>query len=222
MLRTVLSLFDGMSCGQIALIENGQSFERYYASEIDKKAIAQTQLNFPNTIQLGDVTCWREWDIDWSQVDLILAGSPCQGFSSAGLGLNFNDPRSKLYFVFEDILRFVRTKNPNVKFLLENVKMSLDNMSVITNRLRLYPAHIDAARVSVQHRERYYWTDIRTKPDLTLGIDVSDIPQPADRGLVLRDILDENVDESFYLSDDAVKRLFNAVVFMRLRVNALL
>ncbi|NLV87552.1 MAG: DNA cytosine methyltransferase [Clostridiales bacterium] len=209
MIRTVLSLFDGMSCGQIALRENGQTFERYYASEIDKKAIEQTKLNFPDTIQLGDITRWREWDIDWSQVDLILAGSPCQGFSSAGLGLNFSDPRSKLYFVFEDILKFAQTQNPDVKFLLENVRMSLENMSVITRRLRLYPVNIDAARVSAQHWERFYWTNLRTKRDETLNIDVVDIPQPADRNIVLRDILEENVPEDYFLSDNKVLHLTN-------------
>ena len=96
----VLSLFDGMSCGQVALNRIGIKVEKYYASEIDKHAIAVTQANFPNTIQLGDVTKWAEWDLDWSKIDLLIAGSPCQGFSFSGKQLAFDDPRSKLFFVF--------------------------------------------------------------------------------------------------------------------------
>ena len=114
----VLSLFDGMSCGQIALKQLGIIPEAYYASEIDKHAIKQTQLNFPDTIQLGNVTKWKEWDIDWKSIDLVLAGSPCQGFSFAGKQLAFDDPRSKLFFVFIDILNHIRSLNPDVLFLL--------------------------------------------------------------------------------------------------------
>src|ERR1035437_272209 len=119
----VLSLFDGMSCGQIALKELGIIPGKYYASEIDKYAIAQTQLNFPNTIQLGSVTEWKDWDIDFKSIDLLCAGSPCQGFSFAGKQLAFDDPRSKLFFVFIEILNHIKKLNPDVKFLLENVDM---------------------------------------------------------------------------------------------------
>lgn len=90
----VLSLFDGMSCGQIALRELGIIPEVYYASEIDRYAIAQTQLNFPDTVQLGDVSCWKDWDIEWEHIDLVMGGSPCQGFSFCGKQLAFDDPRS--------------------------------------------------------------------------------------------------------------------------------
>lgn len=99
----VLSLFDGMSCGQIALRDMGVKIGRYYASEIDKHAIRQTQLNFPDTIQLGDVEKWREWQIDWASIDLLLAGSPCQGFSLAGKKKGLSDPRSRLFWVFAEI-----------------------------------------------------------------------------------------------------------------------
>jgi site-specific DNA-cytosine methylase len=92
----VLSLFDGMSCGQIALERVGISVNKYYASELDAHAMKITQHNYPNTIQLGDVTKWKEWDIDWASIDLVIGGSPCQGFSFAGKQLNFDDPRSKL------------------------------------------------------------------------------------------------------------------------------
>jgi DNA (cytosine-5)-methyltransferase 3A len=120
-LMNVLSLFDGMSCGQIALHRAGIKFDKYYASEIDKYAIAVTQHNYPSTTQLGDVTKWREWDIDWESIGLIIGGSPCQGLSQSGAGAGLKDERSALFFVFMDILRHVQSLNSNVVFLLENV-----------------------------------------------------------------------------------------------------
>ena len=188
-LRNVLSLFDGMSCGQIALVEEGFTFDNYYASEIDDNAIAHTQLNFPNTIQLGDVERWREWDIDWSSIDLILAGSPCQGFSTQGFCRAFDDPRSKLFWRFVEILEHVRNFNPNVKFLLENVKMKDEWMLVVTKALSVYPVMINSALVSAQERERYYWSNIRTRQWFGTT-PITDIPQPRDRGLVVRDIVE--------------------------------
>ena len=131
----VLSLFDGMSCGQIALNRIGIVPSVYYASELDKYAIKVTQANYPDTIQLGDVTKWREWDIDWCGIDLLIGGSPCQGFSFAGKQLAFDDPRSKLFFVYVDILNHIRSVNPDVKFLLENVKMKKEYLDVITESL---------------------------------------------------------------------------------------
>ena len=189
-LRTVLSLFDGMSCGQIALKELGVEFDTYYASEIDQNAINHTQLNFPDTIQLGDVTRWREWDIDWSSVDLILAGSPCQGFSTQGLNAQFDDPRSKLYWEFSAILKHIIKHNPNVKWLLENVKMSDKNLSIISNDLRCYPVIIDSARMSAQSRVRAYWSNIRTRFDSFLNLYITDIPQPIPNGMTISDILE--------------------------------
>lgn len=93
----VLSLFDGMSCGRIALERASIEVDNYYASELDKYAITVTQANWPKTIQMGDVTKWPHWDIDWSSIDLVIGGSPCQGFSFAGKQLAFDDPRSKLF-----------------------------------------------------------------------------------------------------------------------------
>lgn len=113
----VLSLFDGMSCGQIALDRAGIRHDNYYASEIDKYAIKVAQANYPDTIQLGDVTKWRTWDLP--QIDLLIAGSPCQGFSFAGKQLNFQDPRSRLFFEFVDVLKQRQPK----WWLLENVRM---------------------------------------------------------------------------------------------------
>lgn len=127
----VLSLFDGMSCGQIALNQLGIKVDEYYASEIDKWAIQVTQKNYPDTIQLGDITKWREWDIDWASIDLVYGGSPCQGFSFAGKQLAFDDPRSRLFFEFVDIVNHIKSLNPDVKFLLENVRMKKEYLDVI-------------------------------------------------------------------------------------------
>lgn len=188
-----------MSCGQIALRELGVPIERYYASEIDKHAIAQTQLNFPETIQLGDVEKWREWDIEWSEIDLLLAGSPCQGFSLAGKMLGHDDPRSKLYWVFLDILHHVQKLNPNVKYLLENVRMRPADEVRINESLGIRPVVINSALVSAQNRVRLYWSDIRTKSEGIWGELFTDIPQPADRGIYIGDILDDEVDEKYYM-----------------------
>ena len=169
----VLSLFDGMSCGQIALERAGIKVDNYFASEIDKHAIQVTMQNYPDTIQLGDVTKWREWDLP--KIDLIIGGSPCQGFSFAGNGLNFKDPRSKLYFEFVEILHSVRPKY----FLLENVKMKKEWEKVITNHLEVEPVEINSALVSAQNRVRLYWTNI---PGLA---------QPEDKNIFIKDVLDD-------------------------------
>lgn len=203
----VLSLFDGMSCGQIALKQLGIIPKVYYASEIDKHAIKQTQLNFPDTIQLGDVTKWKEWDIDWKSIDLVLAGSPCQGFSFAGKQLAFDDPRSKLFFVFIDILNHIRSLNPDVLFLLENVNMKKDHMRIISEYCGVFPVNIDSNLVSAQNRDRWYWTNIQTKQVGLFGEVHSDIPQPEDKGIFLRDILEEEVDEKYYVSQAVIDRM---------------
>lgn len=188
-----------MSCGQIALRDLGVPIERYYASEIDKHAIAQTQLNFPETIQLGDVEKWREWNIEWQEIDLLLAGSPCQGFSLAGKMLGHDDPRSRLYWVFLDILHHVQKLNPNVKYLLENVRMRPADEVRINESLGIRPVVINSALVSAQNRVRLYWSDIRTKSEGIWGELLTDIPQPADRGIYIGDILDDEVDEKYYM-----------------------
>lgn len=204
---TVLSLFDGMSCGAIALREAGIKVKQYFASEIDLQAIIQTQHNFPNTIQLGSVTDVRAADLP--PIDLLIGGSPCQGFSFAGKQLNFNDPRSVLFFEYVRILREIQAYNPDVKFLLENVRMLKEHENVISCRLGLFPVMINSALVSAQNRVRLYWTNIRTKtvPHL-FGEDVyTDIPQPKDRGIFLSDILEKDVDRRFYLSQRQIRHL---------------
>ncbi len=173
----VLSLFDGMSCGQIALNRIGIKPDFYYAAEVDKYAIKVTQANYPNTVQLGDVTKWREWDIDWASIDLLIGGSPCQGFSFAGKQLAFDDPRSKLFFVYVDILNHIKSVNPSVKFMLENVKMKKEFLAVISEHLGVEPVFINSALVSAQNRQRYYWCNWN-------------VEQPEDRGIVLADILE--------------------------------
>lgn len=205
----VLSLFDGMSCGQIALKQLGIIPEKYYASEIDKHAIKQTQLNFPDTIQLGDVTKWKEWDIDWNSIDLVLAGSPCQGFSFAGKQLAFDDPRSKLFFVFIEVLNHIKSVNPDVLFLLENVNMKKSHMRIISEYCGVFPVNINSNLVSAQNRDRWYWTNIRTKQVGLFGEVYVDIPQPEDKGIFLRDILESQVDERYYVSQAVLDRMNN-------------
>jgi DNA (cytosine-5)-methyltransferase 3A len=197
----IVSLFDGMSCLQIALKEHGFIVDQYYASEIDKFAIKQTQHNFPDTIQLGSVTDWKTWDIDWSSIDLIGAGSPCQGFSFAGKQLAFDDPRSKLFFVFVEILNHCRKFNPEVRFLLENVDMKKDYLRIISEYVGIFPTKINSALVSAQNRERWYWTNIRTKEVGLFDELYTDIPQPINEGILLRDILqpENEVDNKYYL-----------------------
>ena len=150
----VLSLFDGMSCCRIALDKLGKQVEAYYASEIDKHAIKVTQENYPDTIQLGDVTKWKEWNIPWEEIDLLTAGSPCQGFSFAGKRLAFNDPRSALFFVFVDIWNHLKEKNPQARYLLENVHMKIEHETVISRLLDINPLDINSALVSAQNRLR--------------------------------------------------------------------
>ncbi len=204
---TVLSLFDGMSCGRIALREAGIKVNKYFASEIDKHAIKQTQHNFPDTVQLGSVTGVRAADLP--HIDLLIGGSPCQGFSFAGKQLNFNDPRSVLFFEYVRILREIQEYNPGVLFLLENVRMRRECEQVITEQLGLEPVVINSALVSAQNRVRLYWTNIRTRQEANL-FDTkvfTDIPQPEDRGIFIRDILEDDVPESFQYSEARKRKL---------------
>lgn len=188
----VLSLFDGISCGRVALERAGFEVETYYASEIDKYATQVSQKNWPEIIRLGDVTKWKEWDIEWSEIDLILAGSPCQGFSFAGKQLAFNDPRSALFFEFVNILNHVRKYNPDVKFLLENVKMKQQHMDIISGLLDEYPVMINSASLSAQTRKRLYWANW-------------DFIEPSHgKDEILANILqpDSEVDEKYYFDID--------------------
>ena len=173
----VLSLFDGISCGMVALERAGIPVDAYYASEIDRNAIAISQKNYPNIIRLGDVTKWCEWNIPWSEIDLLIGGSPCQGFSFAGKQLNFNDTRSKLFCEFVDILNHIRKHNPNVKFLLENVKMKAEWQDVISGYLGVKPIRINSALVSAAKRDRLYWVNFNVEMPDDKGITFDDINQ---------------------------------------------
>lgn len=184
----VLSLFDGISAGQLALEKAEIKVSNYYASEVDKFAIQVTTKNFPNTIQLGDVTKWRDWNVDLSSIDLVIGGSPCQGFSFAGKQLNFKDERSKLFFDYVDILNHIKSLNPNIKFLLENVRMKQEYQDVISEYLGVKPIVINSSLVSAQNRVRYYWTNIEN------------IEQPEDKGYILSDILQNSVDSKYNLT----------------------
>lgn len=188
----VLSLFDGISCGQIALQRAGIAVNQYFASEIDKHAIKVTQHNFPSTVQLGSVVDVKAENLP--KIDLLLAGSPCQGFSLAGKQLNFEDPRSKLFFEFVRLLRECAPKY----FLLENVKMKREYENVISEILGVAPIKINSALVSAQNRERLYWTNI------------PDIKQPEDKEIVMKDIIDRE-SEYVFIED---KKL-NNLVFKR-------
>lgn len=172
----VLSLFDGISCGRLALARAGILVEKYYASEIDKYAIQIAQKNYPDTIQIGDV-CRVDFSKYIGKIDLIIGGSPCQGFSFAGKQLNFNDPRSKLFFEF---VRAVKTIKPKY-FLLENVKMKKEYQDIISDLLGVQPIEINSALVSAQNRKRLYWTNI---PNAS---------QPADKGILLKNIVPDAV-----------------------------
>jgi len=177
----VLSLFDGMSCGQIALERAGVNVENYFASEIDKYAIKVCKANYPNTKHIGSVV-----DVTASSlpsIDLLIGGSPCQGFSFAGKQLNFEDPRSKLFFEYVRLLNEIREINPNLLFLLENVSMKKEYQDVITQHLGVEPIIINSNLVSAQNRKRIYWTNI---PNVT---------RPNDKNIFLNTILHEFIDD---------------------------
>lgn len=187
----VLSLFDGMSCGRIALDRSEIEVGTYYASEIDKYAETVSVANYPDIVRMGDVTNWRNWSIDWSSIDLLIAGSPCQGFSMAGKQLAFDDPRSALFFVFVEILNHIKKLNPEVKFLLENVRMKKEFLQIISDHVGVKPFFINSMLVSAQSRPRYYWANW-------------DFSEPVDRGIVLKDIIEPVVDEKYKHSDKVI------------------
>lgn len=188
----VLSLFDGMSCGQLALSRLGVKVDTYYASEIDKYAMQVANKNFPNTVNLGDVTKVNAKQLN--KIDLLIGGSPCQGFSFAGKQLNFEDPRSALFFQYVRILHEVRGANPDVKFLLENVKMKQEFQDVITDFMGVEPVTICSSNFSAQNRTRLYWTNIQG---------IKERPRTKE-GVLLKDILEEEVASKYLHSEKAV------------------
>ena len=240
----VLSLFDGISGGQVSLRGIGANITTYLASEIDKHAIANTMHNFPNTIQLGSVT---DLNIDeivekYGVPDILIGGSPCQSFSFSGKmkgmstksgeeiytlerylelksqGFQF-EGQSYLFWEYMRILTELRKYNPDIYFFLENVKMLEKWERCLSHAIGVRGVHINSALVSAQNRRRIYWTNIKTKPVAGEGLfyDESDpfawpplevdIPQPEDRGIVIKDILQEDAGEKYYLKDETVAQL---------------
>ena len=191
----VLSLFDGISAGRLALERSGVEVEKYYRSEIDKFANQVADKNYPDSVSLGDVTKWQEWDINWSEIDLLIGGSPCQGFSFAGKQLAFDDPRSALFFTYVDILNHIKNHNQNVQFMLENVKMKKEHLNVISDYLGVNPIFINSSLVSAQNRQRYYWANWN-------------IEQPKDKGILLKDVIQQEVNAEFNLSEKAIKYMY--------------
>ena len=184
----VISLFNGMNTGRQALENVGIKVNKYYSSEIKPYAIELTQHHFPDTIQVGDVTKWKEWDIDWSSIDLILSGSPCQDLSAAGKRAGINGKKSSLFFIFVEILEHVKSLNPNVLFLQENVgSASKLDVGIMSRALGVYPVRINSSLLTAQLRDRYYWSNIRTKE--TMFDVVTDIPQPKDKSIMFKDII---------------------------------
>ena len=180
-----LSVFDGMSGGQQSLKEANIKVNTYYSSEIKPISIDVTQYNFPDTIQLGNILNWKEWSVDWSSIDLFIGGSPCQGFSIAGKKLNFEDERSKLFFVYLDILNHIKQLNPNVKFLLENVKMPDEIADKIDELLGVQRVFLNSRNFTGMIRKRYYWTNIPILPYEEKDINIEDLIEdiPFDRSL---------------------------------------
>ena len=184
----VVSLFNGMNTGRQALENVGIKVNKYYSSEIKPYAIELTQHHFPDTIQVGDVTKWKEWAIDWQSIDLILSGSPCQDLSAAGKRAGINGSRSSLFFVFVEILEHIKTLNPKVLFLQENVGSAAKlDIGIMSRALGVYPVRINSSLVTAQLRDRYYWSNIKTKE--TMFDIVTDIPQPKDKGIMFKDII---------------------------------
>ncbi len=181
-IENVLSLFDGMSCGQIALNKLGIKYDNYYTSEIDEPAMSVTQFNYPNTIQMGSITELKSSQLP--KIDLLFGGSPCQSFSNAGNGTGF-DGKSGLFY---DFVRLLKECKPTY-FLLENVKMKKEWQDIISNELGVQPIKINSNLVSAQNRDRLYWTNIPV-----VGL-------PDDKQIYIEDILDTNFDSKYWLKE---------------------
>lgn len=217
----VLSLFDGMSCGQQALERAGIKIDNYFASEIDKYAIKVTMANYPNTIQLGSVVNVDGYSLP--KIDLLIGGSPCQSFSFAGKrkGMSTKDEQEILTlehylqlkadgfefegqsYLFWEYMRLLNEVKPKY-FLLENVEMGEKWEKVLSKAIGVNGIHINSALVSAQNRKRIYWTNIGMKPSGLFGDLESIIEQPKDKGILLKDVLENEVDEKYFLSEKSI------------------
>ena len=183
----ILSLFNGLGGLPLACDRAGIKIENCYYSEIDKYANKVMEKHYPDAIALGDVTKWREWDIDWSEIGLVGAGFPCQAWSVAGKQLGDKDERGMLFWTTLEIIAHVLKHNPKAKFLMENVKMKKDFEQYITHHTEQALGHVEktlinSALVSAQNRQRYYWTNF-------------EVTQPEDKGVLLSDILDDGFND---------------------------
>lgn len=190
----VLSLFNGMGFGRMALDTLCLPVTKYYSSEIDKYANQAANALFPDTIQIGDVTKWREWDIDLGSIDLLIAGFPCQAWSMAGKMQGDSDPRGALVHDLIDIWNEIRKHNPGVKFMFENVKMKKEFLDYINDLFGVDPVCINSSLVSAQNRVRYYWANIE-------GVE-----QPEDKGVILADIIEHGICASTIMTNKFSKR----------------
>lgn len=194
----ILSLFNGISGLHLACDRAGLKVNNCYYSEIDKYANQVTEKQYPDDVALGDVTKWREWNIDWASIDLVGAGFPCQAWSVAGQQLGDKDERGKLFWTTLEIIKHVLYFNPKAKFLMENVKMKKDFEEYITHHTTQALGYVEktlinSALVSAQNRNRYYWTNF-------------EVTQPSDKGILLKDVLEYPMDDKYNLSDEAIAR----------------
>lgn len=197
----VLSLFNGMSFCRMALEELNVPVEKYYSSEIDKYANQAAQALYLDTIQLGDVTNWREWDIDWGSIDLVTGGFPCQAWSMAGKQLGDKDERGMLFWTMLDIIKHVKCHNHKADFLIENVKMKKEFEQYITTHTenslgKVHKTLINSSLVSAQNRNRYYWTSF-------------EVEQPGDKVVTWGDVREWGVDDKYYYSGSAFNWISN-------------
>lgn len=195
----ILSLFNGISGLHCAFDRAGIKVDTCYYSEIDKYANKVTEKHYPDDVALGDVTKWREWNIDWSSIDFVSAGFPCQAWSVAGNQLGDKDERGALFWTTLDVIANVLKHNPSAKFLMENVKMKKDFEQYITHHTEQALGYVEktlinSALVSAQNRNRYYWTNFK-------------VDQPKDRCILLKDILEMEVDEKYFYSEKALSYL---------------
>jgi len=171
----ILSLFDGMAGLRQSLKEINFKVDKYYASEVDNDAIKIANKNHNDIFQLGDVNNWHNWNIDFSKIDLLVGGSPCQGFSVAGKKLNFEDERSALFFKYCEILQYAKNQNPNIKFVLENVKMPDDISNIINDMLGVNYQYINSKDFSGMIRKRYYWFNGELLPYENKDVKIKDL-----------------------------------------------
>lgn len=195
----VLSLFNGMSFCRMALEDLNIKVNKYYSSEIDKFANKAADTLYPDTIQLGDVTNWRDWDIDWGSIDLVTGGFPCQAWSMAGKQQGDKDERGMLFWTMLDIMKHVKYHNPKADFLIENVKMKKEFEEYITLHTekalgKVHKILINSALVSAQNRNRYYWTNF-------------EVTQPEDKGILLKDIIEHYPTIDTTVSERQLKRI---------------